>query len=617
MVSPSPRTLARLAAFGVLLTFPLGAGAAPRTVADPAGSGAVVTLSDDTLYPGQRVSVTGTGFVGQSPSADPADLPAIAIKPYDIDVDWGWGSDTSALTGFMTSDAKIWFQANRTGAGWGGWIDIPTTLTPAGLLPGESAGQHWFRILSGAFSTTGGPFVGNTTTPISFKAPFTVVDRVTLGLTSFDNTRFQAGRTFRPGAQITPRGTDFPANRPITATLDGASVAVNVVTVTPGTPPVSTLEPASTEADGTFPAAARVVLPGATAAGKHQLAFSVSPAGGGAAETASYEITVTPPPTIALSTPAARPGGRIAFTGTGFTGVAGTGQKVAVVLNEQTLACITASDDGALRGTAVLPATVASPAVLGFNAGTSCKGPTGPQDDLPGTRVAPSLTVSASAPTAAAAPSGAAGASLAVSGEGFPTGSVAVELDGAPLPAALVAGEGGAFSGAVAVPRATLLGEHLLTFRSDGATAVALFTATAADPEPLVTPTPQSPGAPGVTPSPGPTATPPASLPPVLSLPPRKAKLAAGSLTLKFATTPPKGTKITVASAGKLKLGKTSKAKIVTFAKHTVKRPGKVTLKLTAAGTRALRQLGKVKVRVSVLAPGAAKPATKTFTIRR
>ncbi len=583
------RARAAAAAAAVLVTLPAlaadPAGAAPQTFPDPGGSGASVTLSTTQVYPGQRLQISGSGFFGGTRSnpgdpVPPGGVPLIAIKPYDIDTDWTWGG-ASAYAG--PDDAKIWFAPDHVTGDWSGYIDIPSTLTPAGILPGATDGKNWLRVLSGAFSTGGsGPLTGNTSVPITYQVPFTVIDRVTLGLTA-PTGAFQSGSTFRQGAQVTPRGVDFTPSTAVDVTLDGTLLTLPT--------------PITTTADGAFPVGARVPLPAGTSPGAHTLTFTTG------AVSHSRTITVVAPPTATLLTPSVRPGGRLAFKLTGYLGVGNTGQRVAVVVNEAVLACLTASGTGELTGTAVLPATIAEgPAVIGFNAGTSCV-IGGPVNDLPGTRVAPSATVAATAPTATAA-DGVIGKQSAVSGAGFPAGAtLTATLDGAALEGSLTVGADGSFSGDLPVPAATAAGEHLLLLSGGGATAAATLKAVAPAPEPQPQPQPQ--------PQPGPAPTTPKPASPA----PSKLKLKGSKLTITLAAKPVKGTKVVVQTAKKVKLTTKGKAKTVVVAKVTTKKDGTITVTLTADGKKALKRFKTLKVVVEITAPNSA-PTTKTLTLK-
>ena len=574
-------------AFVAAAALPAPATAA-QTFVDPGGSGASVTVSSAQVYPGQRLQISGTGFVGNEPAgpggAPPAGgVPLIAIKPYDIDTDWTWGGP-SAYPG--PDDAKIWFAPDAATGSWSGYIDIPTTLTPAGLLSGANAGLNWLRILSGAFSTGGaGPLTGNLTVPITYQVPFSVVDRITTGLTGPGAAQlFQSGTTFRPNASVTVRALDFAPAAAVDVTLDATPLTTSIMT----------------DADGNFPATARVTIPATTAPGSHTLTFTTG------AVSASKTITVVATPTATLLTPSVRPGGRVAFKLTGYVGVGGTGQKVAVVVNEVVLACLKAQNNGELTGSAVLPADLApGNAVVGFNAGTSCVGPAGAVDDQPGTRVAPTAVISASAPTASGAAKATIGQQLAVSGAGFPSGSaVTAVIDGVSTGDTVSATGDGSFSSTIAVPAGTAPGERLVVLSGEGASAALIFTAVAPDPpaaQPKVEDQPQ----------PGPAVAPTKPASPGV----KKAKLKGGKLTITLATRPVKGTKVSVTSSKKLRLTSKGKAKVVTLGKLTTKSAGAIRISLTADGKRALKRLRSVKVVIEIAVPGAA-PSKTTVTLR-
>ena len=594
------RSRAALAALLALLILAPVASATPGTFVDPGGSGASVTIDDTVVVAGQRLGISGTGFVSSTPAPG---FPLIAIKPYDIDVVGFVAGGTDAYP--RTDDALIWFVAQQAGGGWSGYIDIPPNLPLEGYAVGADRGLHWLRILSGAFSTNEA-----VTTPISYKVPFSVVARLTLGLTNPAGA-FQPGTTFRPGSspggpvpvQVTAQGRDFDPSEAVTVKLDGATLATSI----------------TTDAAGDFPASARVPIPVATLPGPHTLEFSTSTI------TASSPITITAPPTATLDTPAVRPGNRFAFRFGGFIGVGGSGQKVAVVVNEVVLACLQADVTGSASGTAVLPASTAvGTTPVGFAAGTSCGGPASPVNDLPGSRVAPPLTVSATAPSASADASAVVGSAIGVSGEGFDAGAaVSVKLDGVALASSLTVGADGRFAGQLSVPASTSLGERTLLFTAGSTSAVTVFTATSPPPPPpppaIVPPTPPPP-------PPPPAAVPPP--PPVApSVSPRvaSAKVVTKGKELRLTLSTGTATRATatVKTFKKVRIGgKGSRARIVTMTRSRTFAlvPGRaaatVKLTLTADGRKALRKLGSVKVIVR-LAPTRGAATTKTLTIKR
>lgn len=590
---------AGLLAGAALLALVPGAAAAPGTFPAPGLPGVSVTLGDTTVVPGQRVPISGTGFVPASGNGSPL----IAVKPYDIDVpSWGSGGTDRYE---KTTEALIWFAAAQPGGGWSGWVDIGADLPRQGLGTGADAGSHWLRILSGAFATDGAdtPGAGSVTPPITYKVPFDVADRLTLGLTA--GAAFQEGTTFRPGtgpggavpAQLTLRGRSFAPEQTATVTLDGAPVPTSPQALT-------------TNAEGDLAETARALLPVSTAVGTHTLTVATG------AVTASKTITVTAPATAALVTPSVRPGSRFAVRVAGFTGVGGAGQKVAVVVNEAVLACLQADAAGAGRGTAVLPAgTALGTASVGFAVGTSCKGPSGPVDDLPNARVGASLAVSETAPAVQAAAEAAKGGPLAVSGAGFAPGPVAVTLDGVPLAATLTAGGDGAFSGTLTVPADAAIGERTLLFTAGESSAVATFTATAPPTPATTTGTAATPPAPQPQPAAPPAPAGPSG-PAVKAPGVSRVALRGRRLTLTLTGRAAAKAAITVRTAGKVRATPKAKPRVLTLARGTTGRVGKVTLTVTKEGDRVLRRAGRLKVVVRVMAPG--RPATsRTVTLRR
>lgn len=427
---------------GLVATAP-SADAAPVTVTDP-GSGATITLSSDEISPGERIEISGTGFIAKQGSTGD---PLVAVRPYDFDAGPAWTiggeDDYDPVAGnnpTAASEAKYWFVTHHETGSFEGWIQAPSGLTEAGPL---GNGDHWLRILSGAFFTSTGDRL---TDPITFKVPFTVVDKVTLGLTS-PTSIFQAGTTFRPGAAVTVRGRSFTPNTVVSVSLDG-------------NPLISSI---TTEADGALPASARVTLPSDVSVGNHTLRVAT----GDVAVTVQIKVTSTP--TTTVLTERVRPGGTLAFDLTGYIGVGGKPQKVAVVVNEQVLACIEADSNGAAREVAKLPDSVSDSVVVGFNVGTSCQLPPSPINDQPISRVAPTVTVSDTAPTITAKAGSA--DQLVLSGTGFtPNATVAITAGSTNL-GTLSANATGAVQGTVPAPTASGA-QRILA--SDGANSAAI-----------------------------------------------------------------------------------------------------------------------------------------------
>lgn len=352
-------------ASGLVFASP-AATAAPVTVTDP-NSGASITLSTNRIAPGERVEISGRGF---TPVQGSTGEPLVAVRPYDFDAGPAWATggrdahrpaDPSQPPG---SEAKYWFVTHHDDDGsFEGWLEAPAGLTEAGPL---GNGQHWLRILSGAFFTTTGDRL---TDPITFQVPFTVAAGATAstGLTSPTGV-FQAGTTFRPGAQVTLRGDGFTPDAALTVTLDGTDLDASI----------------TVGSDGSLPGSARIALPGGTGVGAHTLRLAT----GSIATTVALQVTAAP--TATILTPSVRPGGTIGYDLTGYIGVGGAPQKVAVVVNEKVLACVQTGNGGAASGVTDLPTESTGTVVVGFNVGLSCVlPPAGVINDQPISRLAP------------------------------------------------------------------------------------------------------------------------------------------------------------------------------------------------------------------------------------
>jgi hypothetical protein len=594
----------------LLLALGLAAPAAadPVTFPEPGGT-AAVTLSTADARPGEQIGITGTGFVRAAGGGHPW----IALKVNDVDLPWTYGGD-SRIDGSPT-DAAIWFEASDTGT-FSGWIEVPEDFTAPGPGVGENAGKHGLRILSGAFSDD----TLSATRPITYQAFFAVTPRATLGVTGPNGTTFQAGNVFRPGVQYTIRGTDFAPEEDVSMTLDGADLPTDARTDTAGT---------ILGSDATN----RFTIPAGTPPGAHDLRIST----GTTAET--HRVRVTAAPTATIENARVRPGGLVGFRFDGFVGVAGAGQKVAVVSQkvvdgapvEVTLACVQASPAGTGSGVVALPENPAGPVPVRFVAGTSCVGPTGAQDDLPATFVSRSTTVADDAPNAVVPDSVPAGQELAVSGSGFAPGtSVVVTMDDGPAVATLNATESGAVSGRVAIPLDAPVGDRVLRLTSGPDVALARFAVAepvveeppGSQPEGPTTTVPTTTTPADTTPAPPATTTTPAPAPspapgPATVVAPKLRSLKVGRTTLRLTLGGQQGrsVKVTVKSTKRIRVTARGKARVVTFASATTTKVGTVSVRLTKDGRAALKRLRKVRVVVR-LAPKGGKAVTKTITLR-
>jgi len=355
-------------ALALALLAPAAAGADPVTYVNP-GTGAAVTLSSDAYAPGGRVEISGTGFVRDHGTG----RPIVAIKPDEQDEQaevarWSAGGP-SALAPIDVGGGEwvLAFVADVDGD-FSGWIDLPKDLALTGPGAGANAGQHVLRILAGLLSTDD----ASPTQPINLGAYFSTVD-FTYGLLSATGA-FYRGDTFPAGSSLAPRGGAFAPGTAVTVLLDGAPYSATAIT---------------TDGGGAIPAAARLKVPADAAPGRH--AFSLRT---GTTEL-TQPFTVTAAPAAALASPTVAPGKAITFTASGFRGIGGSGQKVAVMLGTLGVrACLTADASGALSGNVAVPAdaTTETASPVRLLAGTSCV-PGGEQDDLPGRVVALPVTV--------------------------------------------------------------------------------------------------------------------------------------------------------------------------------------------------------------------------------
>ncbi|WCB95240.1 hypothetical protein DSM104299_03983 [Baekduia alba] len=371
--------LSTVAALALAAVLPAAAQAAPLTYADP-GTGAAVTLNNDTYAKSGRIEISGTGFVRSQGTGQPI----IALKPDEEDdqaqvARWKTGGpDAGAPVDVGGGEWVLTFAAKVDGT-FSGWIDLPDDLALTGPGAGAHAGEHVLRLLSGLLSTDG----ASPTPPINLGAYFSSVD-FSYGMVSASST-FYDGRVFPAAASIGVRGGAFAASAPVAIQLDGAPYSATTI---------------ATGATGAIAPTARLTIPAGMAAGVHAFTLTTG------AATLIQHFTVAPAAAGALAQTAVTAGQRVAFTATGFRGIAGAGQKVGVMLGTQGVkACLTADAGGALSGTVDLPAdaTTAKASPIRLLGGASCVSG-GEQNDLPARVVQLPFTVVAPDPTPDAPP---------------------------------------------------------------------------------------------------------------------------------------------------------------------------------------------------------------------
>ncbi|MDQ8044609.1 MAG: hypothetical protein REI11_08385, partial [Patulibacter sp.] len=488
----SASTRAATLAVASALVAPALAAAAPVTytagnAASPNGK-ATVTFSTDTVAAGststQRMTFTGTGFVGVRPDAASATggntgsgLPIFALKFDDDDTFTDYGPMNGATPD--EDDADRWVIADEPDvAAWkvnpdgtvAGWVDLPANIDKVGPGVGSLAGKHWIRFLSGAFSSTGQNLNGdkNVTSPITVTAAITAADPLTVG---FTGDAFHAGTVFTSAADVaTANGLGYDPGAPVAVKLGGATLTA---TNTSG-------GSLTTDASGAF--SANVTLPTGTTGGTLTFATTNVTHGVAITRVASAATRVTSQST--------RPGDPVVVDATGFVGITGAGQKVALVQGSTVLDCETADSSGHTTLSGVPTGT--GPQTLFVVAGANCV-PMGALVD-PVNRFVPlanAFTLSADAAYAQSTfKQAAAGGTVPITGAGFGNSeSVAVKLDGTTIGAPLAASTTGTLSGTVTVPTGTALGQHLVTFVSATLTVALSLKTIAAPVATITTPT--------------------------------------------------------------------------------------------------------------------------------
>ncbi|MEV4420983.1 hypothetical protein AB0L40_13520 [Patulibacter sp. NPDC049589] len=607
--SPLLATVVVAMSFFLSLLGATAAHAGPAVWTDPGGSGAKITLDPGDVVAGGRVAISGTGFVRDTGVG----FPWIAIKPDDEDDLWAYGG-TDAIDG-APGDAPIWFQAKADGT-FSGWIDVPADTPTTGLGAGAYAGKHWFRILSGAFSSD----TLSATRPITYQAYFGVTQKVQVGSLGPTGV-YRTGTHYSQGGLVTLRGSQLAPSATVAVELDGTTLGAGV----------------PTDAAGAIVAlpASQVTIPPATTPGAHALTFSDG------VNTITTPIVVHAAPTATVTNALVRPGGLVDVSVTGFVGVAGTGQKVGVLIGSgqaaPTVACIQADGTGAGRATVRVPDGQTGSQPIRFPAGAKCQTPADPgfaADDLPARAavgsLAQTLTVDASAPAITVTGNAVRGSTAQVSGEGFPAGaSLNATLDGTATGSPIAVGADGRFSATVPVASSVAAGEHLI-FVSGTSTGAGTTVQ-------VVDPTPDPPPNTGdgqTTPT---TPTQPTTTPTTPTDPPKPAPSRATKLSSKSLKATKKGrvsltmvrpsvagkAAVSVTSRSKVRLKGAKKAKVLTLVKSatfslkagTAKQTSVLSLKLTADARALLKRVASVKVVVRV-APKGGKAFTTTLVLR-
>ncbi len=126
-------------------------GAGPAQAAEVIAIGpsnVKVTISNDHFHPGERILLSGTGFV-EDPGSGSGGNPVLALRVNDNEDDFpaGWeaGGDI-AETVYGADDREGFIPFEIENGSFSGWIDLPDSPSP---LPTAS----WLRFLGGSLTT--------------------------------------------------------------------------------------------------------------------------------------------------------------------------------------------------------------------------------------------------------------------------------------------------------------------------------------------------------------------------------------------------------------------------------------------------------------------------------
>lgn len=419
------------------------AGAAVIAV-NPGGPGQV-ELNKDRFVPGDTITLNGSGFTSYTGSAgDP--ILAVKINSGDLPPGWTFGgpdalspAEVDAIVGEDVAAFKV-----RSDGSFSGWIEIPA---------GQGPWELHLRFLGGGFGTASPAVNAKKLVPTSYTHDIAIVERLTTG---FTNTgvppAFFPGTTLpSTGGALTLRGAGFTSGEAVTASVDGTPVTLSGTTVVDG--------------DGLFEATA--MIPAGLGDGTHTLTVT----DGTITETKTLRVVSH---AVTVLTPKVRPGGLIAVDATGFVGIAGTGQGLALNLagtvinfdeDDPASVCPRADGTGAALVTGVVPSgTAAGAKALNVLAGRECiAGGTPVVTDPFGRNGAATVEIDPAAPVVTpAAATVTAGTRLVFTAQGFEAGrTVTVRFDRTVV-GTLTADGAGKVAGSIPVRGTTAPGAHVL-----------------------------------------------------------------------------------------------------------------------------------------------------------
>jgi len=311
---------------GAVVAIPADAAPGPHTLGF--ATGAISELHEITVTPPATATVL-------TPRVRPGGTLAVALEHF-IGVT---GAGQKVAVKLREEDPVACFETDATGS------TIAHLPVAADAAPGSTS----MLVLAGT-SCAGGPAVTDAPGRALFPAWAIAADAPGPSVPA----------RAAVGEALLVEGSGFAAGATLTLALDGAALGAPVVA----------------DGDGAF---SRSVPIAPDAALGHRLLTVLGDSGG-----AAREIELVAAPQVALAASSVVAGGTLGVTLTGWRrGDGAGGQKVAITLGDQPLACVATDAEGAAQTTVTLPAdTPAGTRTLRFAAGSSCVAG-GVEDDLP------------------------------------------------------------------------------------------------------------------------------------------------------------------------------------------------------------------------------------------
>lgn len=328
-----------------------GAGPAQAAEVIAIGPGNVkVTISNDHFHPGERILLSGTGFV-EDPGSGSGGNPVLALRVNDNEDDFpaGWeaGGDI-AETVYGADDREGFIPFEIENGSFSGWIDLPDSPSP---LPTAS----WLRFLGGSLTTVQD---GVKLPAMSFKGDIRLIPDTT-------ETAWITSNSHIPNGSVAVQLRNFERQDG----LGGQKVAFKI----DGAGDILACAETDAEGDGS----AVVPIPAELTGKDHKLNVLAGSACGEGPQPPSRPIALDFTLTeAAITSTTHTAGGKLTVKLSNFKNATGVGgQAVAFKIDGagDVLTCIQTDGDGNKTGDVPIPASITTGAhVLNVLAGTAC-----------------------------------------------------------------------------------------------------------------------------------------------------------------------------------------------------------------------------------------------------